>query len=239
MAKGDTVAGLSSVNAAATKTIQPGAGIEWIVHNIYHEDKAKLHVVEGTNELLFGAAAAKGSWSAYFFHLSNSHYLKVENDVDAAAMLGAVADDGGSQTDETAEANNTTANNMVLLPAAPTVEDAYYFGSDLTFNILTLNIGTAGAGTWTITWEYWNGSAWTACNSISDGTSGFTAAAGNHNVTHTPQSNWAKNTISSINAYWIRGRVSAYTSITTQPKGTQSWIYNCKLIGYDGIVSKE
>ena len=239
MTRGDTVANISRVNAAATKTIRPGAGVEWIIHNVYHEAGAELYVVEGTDELLFDSAAIKGSWSAYFFHLTNTHYLKVKNDVSIAAMLGAVADDGGSQTDETTEANNTTANDMTLLPATPAVNDAFYFGSDLTFNNLKLAIGTAGAGTWTIVWEYWNGSAWSVCVDISDGTTGFTAAAGEHNVTHTPQSNWAKNTVDSISAYWIRGRVSAYTSVTTQPKGTQSWTYNSKLLGYDGIVSKE
>lgn len=239
MAKGDAVGDLQSVNADAVLTIQPGAGIEWIIHNVYHADSVEIYLVEGANELLFDSDTAKGSWSAFFFHLTNSHYMKVKNTVNAIAMLGAIADDGGSQTDETTEANNTTANDMILLPAAPAVNDAYYFGSDEKFNIFELNIDTAGVGTWTITWEYWNGSAWVSCVGISDDTSGFTAAAGNHNVTHTLQTNWAKNTIYSINAYWIRARVSAYTSITTQPKGTQSWTYNCKLIGYDGIVSKE
>ena len=239
MAKGDAVGDVASVNAAAVLTVKPGAGVEWIIHNIFHEAEVELYVVKSTNELLFDDAAAKGSWSAYFFHLTNTQYLKVKNTVGTASMLGAVADDGGSQTDETDEANDTSANDMVLLPATPAVNDAYYFGSGLTFNILTVNIGTAGAGTWTITWEYWNGSAWAACVDISDGTTGFTAAAGNHNVTHTPQSNWAKTTINTVEAYWARARVSAYTSITTQPKGTQSWVYNCKFIGYDGIVSKE
>ena len=88
MAKGDAVASVSSVNAAATKTIQPGAGVEWIVHNIYHEAEAELNVVEGANELLFDDAAVKGSWSAYFFHLTNTHYLKVKNTNAAAKLIG-------------------------------------------------------------------------------------------------------------------------------------------------------
>ena len=88
MAKGDTVADISSISAAATKTIQPGAGIEWIVHNIYHEAEVEIYVVESTNELLFDDAAAKGSWSAYFFHLTNSHYLKVKNTNAGAKLIG-------------------------------------------------------------------------------------------------------------------------------------------------------
>ena len=88
MAKGDAVTSVSSVNAAATKTIQPGAGIEWIVHNIYYEAEVELYVVEGANELLFEAASAKGSWSAYFFHLTNTHYLKVKNTNAGAKLIG-------------------------------------------------------------------------------------------------------------------------------------------------------
>ena len=88
MAKGDTVASVSSVNAAATKTIQPGAGIEWIIHNLYHEAEVEIYVVESTNELLFDDAAAKGSLSAYFFHLTNTHYLKVKNTNAGAKLIG-------------------------------------------------------------------------------------------------------------------------------------------------------
>jgi len=88
MAKGDVVASISSVNPAATKTIQPGAGIEWALHNIYHEAEVELYVVEGANELLFDDAAAKGSWSAYFFHLTNTHYFKVKNTNAGAKLIG-------------------------------------------------------------------------------------------------------------------------------------------------------
>ena len=88
MAKGDAVASVSSVNAAAVKTIQPGSGVEWIIHNIYNEAEAELYVVEGSNELLFDDATVKGSWSAYFFHLTNTHYLKVKNTNAASKLIG-------------------------------------------------------------------------------------------------------------------------------------------------------
>jgi len=146
--------------------------------------------------------------------------------VIARFMGGAVADDGTVLTTETTGANNNTVNDMTLLPATPAEDDAYYFGESEKFSTLELNIGTAGVGTWTITWEYWDGTAWTTCVGISDLTTGFTAAAGWHKVTHTQQADWAKTTVNSIEAFWIRGRVSAYTAVTTQPKGTQSWVYD-------------
>lgn len=144
----------------------------------------------------------------------------------AYSIYGAVADDGGVQMDETTAANNTTANDMILLPAVPAVNDAYYFGFTVnTIDTVRLNIGTAGAGTWTLTWEYWNGSTWTALSNVSDGTTGFTAASGEHDLNFDRPTNWGSTTVKSILAYWIRARVSAYTSVTTQPKGTQAWGY--------------
>lgn len=151
---------------------------------------------------------------------------RVTTTLAITSMQGAVADDGGVQTDETTEANNDTANDMTLLPAAPAVNDAYYFGGVYPFQQLTINIGTAGvkgAGAWTITWEYWNGSAW-ATVSVTDGTSEFTVA-GTSNVTFTPPVDWASTAVAGITAYWIRARVTAATlPITTQPLGTQSWV---------------
>jgi hypothetical protein len=139
-------------------------------------------------------------------------------------LIMAVADDGGSQTDETIEANDDTASDMTLLPAAPEVDDAYYFLSNWQFDTIRLNIGIQGAGTWTIAWEYWDGSAWAALSNVTDGTSGFKAAAGNHDVTFDVPANWAITEVSGINGYAVRARVSAFTSISTQPKGTQAWI---------------
>lgn len=86
MAKGDAVGSITSVNAAATKTIRPAVDVEWIIHNIYHEAEVELRIVEAAGGLLFDSAAAKGSWSAYYFHLTNAHYIEVKN-INAGAKL--------------------------------------------------------------------------------------------------------------------------------------------------------
>jgi len=132
---------------------------------------------------------------------------------------GAVADDGGVQTDQTDAAIASTVNGMTLLPAVPAVNDAYYFGKKFMFDKLTVTIGTQGAGTWTITWEYWNG-AWVALSGVTDGTTGFKAAVGDRDVTFTIPNDWIDCEVKARNLYWIRARVSAYTSVTTQPKGS-------------------
>lgn len=138
---------------------------------------------------------------------------------------GTVADDGGVQTNETSAANNDTVNDMTLLPAVPQVNDAYYFGHASPWDWLELRIGTAGNGIWTVAWEYWNGAAWAALAGVNDGTSGF-LVSGNKLVTFICPGDWAQTTVGGIaNLYWIRARVSAYTSIVTQPKGNRAFIW--------------
>lgn len=137
-------------------------------------------------------------------------------------LEGAVADDGGSTTDETTVANNATANDMTLLPATPAVNDAYYFGGPYRFNSLLVNVGIAGVGSWTITWEYYNG-AWVALSGVTDNTNGFTTS-GEQKISYTLPADWAEVAVKGITSYWLRVRVSAYISIVTQPKGTQAWV---------------
>lgn len=140
--------------------------------------------------------------------------------IDTEAMY-ARADDGGAFTDEDAAAANATANDMTLLPATELVNDAYYLGADGIFGGVLLNIGTSGVGS-AITWEYYNGSSWTALT-VSDETVGFTSATGNRLIVFTPPSDWATVAVNGVTAYWIRARCST-ASYTTQPLGTQAWL---------------
>jgi hypothetical protein len=136
---------------------------------------------------------------------------------------GGVADDGGVETDETSAAQNATANDLTLLPAVPAVGDAYDFGFDKVFDVIRLVLGIQGVGTWTVMWKYWNG-AWTNLAGVTDPTNGFRAVAGTYEVAFTRPGDWALKVIQGKNLYWVRAEVTAYTSITTQPKGTQAWI---------------
>lgn len=135
----------------------------------------------------------------------------------------AKADDGGVFTTETTEAQDDTVNDMTLLPAVPVQEDAYYFGSEGVFGGVLIDIGTQGDGTWTIVWEYWDGDSWETLGA-SDETVGFTAATGRKVVTWAIPSDWATTSVDSVAKYWARARVSAFSSVTTQPKGTRAWV---------------
>jgi len=138
---------------------------------------------------------------------------------------GAVADDGGTQTDETSPANNDTANDMTLLPVTPAVDDAYYFGKSSLWDWLELRTGIAGIGTWDIDWEYWNGAGWVSLADVVDNTSGF-RVTGTRLLLFTLPLDWVQATVGGIaNLYWIRARVSGYTSVVTQPKGTRAFTW--------------
>lgn len=151
-------------------------------------------------------------------------------------LIGAVADDGGVLTSEIPSCLDATANGMHLLPAVPVQNDAYYFGSGSQFDKLILTIGTQGAGTWTITWEYWNGSTWGALAGVTDGSTGFKAATGAHDITFTVPVDWVVNSINNTNAYWVRGRVSAFTSITVRPLGS-GCTSNSKIYDIHGVTT--
>lgn len=140
---------------------------------------------------------------------------------------GAVLQDGSSFTEDTTAAQNTTQNDVELLPSAAAVDDAFYFGCDNPCRIATFDIDTAGAGTWTVTWEYWDGSAFTAFSNVDDRTSGFTSL-GRRTASWDMPTNWATRTTtgSAVTSYWGRARVSAFTSQTAQPLATRAWYEN-------------
>lgn len=135
---------------------------------------------------------------------------------------GAVADDGGVETDETAAARSPAANDMTLLPAVPAVGDAYMLGSSYKAHRFWINIGTAGAGNWTLSMKYWDGGAWVACVDEVENSAQF-MTSGMRYWQHTPQGDWALKVIQGKNLYWVRIEVTNYVNIVTQPLGTQSW----------------
>lgn len=125
-----------------------------------------------------------------------------------------------SFTDDTRDANDADANDAPMMPATQALNDATYFGHDAHFYGLDINIGTAKGGTWTLTWEYWNGSAWVSLTNVTDGTNGF-ATTGAQVIDWTMPVDWAKTTVDGANRYWARARISSFTSSGTVPLLTQ------------------
>ena len=135
---------------------------------------------------------------------------------------GAVQKVGSVYTEYTTEAQSDTLNDLPLLGAAPTVDDAWFFGCDNPCRIFNQEIDTAGVGTWTILYEYWNGSEWVALANVEDLTTGFTVLGANSTTWDMP-TDWATQTVtgSSVSSYWGRARISEFTNITTPPLGSR------------------
>lgn len=198
----------------------------------YHFNSGNTYDVElymsNGNLIFWGhASSTTGSPSSMSNRLYRAIYemwslLRYSSNATNATNAGAskaLLDDGGSFTDYTTAFNNSTANDVHLMPVVEEVDDAFYYGYSYKSRGLNLNIGTAGIGN-TIVWEYWNGSAWSSL-SVTDATSGFTVA-GTNTVTFIPPPGWEKCLVNGLEYFWIRSRVSV-ASFTTQPLLTQGW----------------
>lgn len=129
---------------------------------------------------------------------------------------------GSTYYDRTAAAGDATANDWGIFNSVA-LGDYAALGLVEQFSTVTLSIGTAGVGTYTVTWEYWNGSAWTALAGVTDGTTSF-KTAGVNTLTFTLPGDWVANAVGdSTLRFWIRAKQDGGT-ITTQPLGTQALI---------------
>ncbi len=138
------------------------------------------------------------------------------------ALSAAISEDNAVFTDETTDANSATANDVTLLPTPAAATDRFYVGYSTTFPQVEINVGTAGAGTYTLAWSYWNGSTWAALT-VEDGTDNFKNSGWNV-VKFTPPGDWATTTVNSQGPfYYIRCTRDAGTQ-TTQPLGTQLFV---------------
>jgi len=141
-----------------------------------------------------------------------NYYLDYYN---ASGAIGyAFADDGGVFTDETSAANDDTADDVTLLPAAVAANDAFYFGSDDVFTALEVIISTPAATPvgWTVDWEYYDGSAWTTLPFLVQELETLEEAAGTYVNTWNAPADWTATTVNAQSAYWVRANLSAATS---------------------------
>lgn len=128
---------------------------------------------------------------------------------------------------ETTDINDTDVGDVIVFTSntgGTNLNDYIAFGSRHPFDGVKLTLGTAGAGTHTVTWQYWNGSSWTTLSTFGrQGITNFQQTAGTYFNEWGRPSDWATTTLNSITAYWVRAIVTAFTTYTTQPLLTQGW----------------
>lgn len=143
----------------------------------------------------------------------------------AEQLDAALADDGGSITDESAEAAEATGGDMTLMPATEALNDAYYFGWRFPFSNLRIDMTQAGTGgdADALAWEYYNGSDWVDVPEITDNSSYLSAGTDTYNVEIRPPGDWAAVSVDGRKLFWVRARCKA-ADYSVQPTAGQAWI---------------
>ncbi len=176
-------------------------------------------IANATNPANVGRLLRIVSWSASETPGPDGYYtrtVQLDDGPQPALVSAALLDDGGVVTDYTGAAQAGEANTVPLLPVAPVVGDAFYFGGDTEFAQVELEITTRRFGDLVLAWEWWDGALWQPAVDLVDGSQALTVE-GVSRVEHAPQPGWVPLTISGRTAYWLRARVSAFTSQAQQP----------------------
>ncbi len=132
---------------------------------------------------------------------------------------------GPTFVDETDDANNSAGPDWTIFPAVEAIGDYVTIGGVTTFDQVVFDNagGTAGVGG-VVVWEYWNGALWFALAGVTDGTTGFTAAAADgQSLTFTIPGDWAAQVLNgSASLFYIRARIT--TVYGTNPIYDQGWL---------------
>lgn len=94
MAVGDTQAGVATIAIGTTSTfnIQPPAGQEWVIHNVYYDAGLELRMTNGTITVPFDTDTAMGARMGMSTHVMNGYYLQLRN--TSASVVVNIAYDG-------------------------------------------------------------------------------------------------------------------------------------------------
>jgi hypothetical protein len=177
-------------------------------------------------------------------------------------LTGCFTHHAGVYTNYLVAARNDTEDDINLFSLPPYIDDADYFGGSSQFDVIKIILSAPGEGTWTLTYEYWNG-AWTSLAGVVDDSTGFTALGDGTYAdlfddadldTDDPDEmaiveairlafekdtvpvDWVMCEINGVNAYWVRARLSAFTSYTVLPVASMVRV-NSKTYDLHGVTT--
>jgi hypothetical protein len=165
--------------------------------------------------------------------LSFQGVLRIDDPV--VPVDGFVTVFGQALDDRTAAAQDATDNDFPLMSTAPQADDAIYFGKQSRFNMLELQIGTAGIGEhggWTTTVEYWSDSdgSWkTIANARNDTVTdpdepAFSREGTCHIFFKDLPGDWARKDVAGRALYWVRLRMTSIRELSSPPLGSQAFV---------------
>ncbi len=89
MAAGDVVAQApTSVGASAFLDMKPGAGIEWVIHNVSAPTTATIEVHYGSSAASVCTLVTTGGLMGFFLHCTSDVYYRIKNTGVAAVDIG-------------------------------------------------------------------------------------------------------------------------------------------------------
>jgi len=91
LAKGDAViVGLTSTANNSSLTIQPGASVEWVIHNLHTPEGSawELYRTDGSNPIKIDHDAATGRYNL-ILHATNAQYYTLKNVSGSTVYLAA------------------------------------------------------------------------------------------------------------------------------------------------------
>lgn len=88
MAVKDMYDDLVSVGSGSFLDIQPPAGTEVVINNIYHAGSVELYRYDGTDTCLFATDAGANLIGFNNMRCKNGHYLRVKNVSGATQVIG-------------------------------------------------------------------------------------------------------------------------------------------------------
>jgi hypothetical protein len=122
-------------------------------------------------------------------------------------------------TDFTAAFASAATADVTFFPTSEATGDQFAIGFTSPFSKVSLTLSTAGVGG-TVTWKYWNGTAWTALSGAAGTGLNLTATG---TVTWTMPTDWKPLSINgSASLYFVVAEVA--TTYSTNPIGTSGFI---------------
>lgn len=86
--EGDIFSALTQINAGQYLDIQPGAGEEACIHNIYWEADVTITVYDGADTIAFRTEVGAGGLPFVAFHVTNTQRIRVQNNDAGAKRIG-------------------------------------------------------------------------------------------------------------------------------------------------------
>lgn len=118
-------------------------------------------------------------------------------------------DSAGTYTSGRDELTSRVAADVLTLNSMEAANDFVYFGCDVPFRGVYMNIGNTNGTASVLAATYWDGSAWTGLTETDNTASAGATLAVDNTLTWTVPTDWAKRSVNgTTNLYWARFSVS-------------------------------